>query len=59
MIEELSAPETLEVLRKIKERYEKHHNVRIEDSALEASIKLTMNYVKGRFLPDKAMDSLD
>ncbi len=59
MVEPTSPEETLEILKKIKERYEDHHNVTYTDEALQACIKLTMRYVSDRHLPDKAIDALD
>jgi ATP-dependent Clp protease ATP-binding subunit ClpC len=56
---EPSTEETLDILRKLRERYEKHHQVKIADSALEAAVRLTVKYVPDRRLPDKALDVLD
>src|SRR5205085_3367462 len=50
---------TIAILRGLKERYEVHHGVRIQDSALVAAAVLSNRYVSGRFLPDKAIDLID
>jgi ATP-dependent Clp protease ATP-binding subunit ClpB len=54
-----SVPDTIAILRGLKERYEVHHGVRIKDSALVAAAVLSDRYVTGRFLPDKAIDLVD
>jgi ATP-dependent Clp protease ATP-binding subunit ClpA len=59
MVRELSADETLEVLRARRERLERHHNVAIADEALVASVALTDRYVTDRVRPDRAIDVLD
>ncbi len=59
MIEATSPGETVEILNKIKERYEDHHNVHYSPEAIEACVKLTMRYISDRHLPDKAIDALD
>src|SRR5204862_7961614 len=51
--------DTIAILRGLKERYEVHHGVRIQDSALVAAAVLSDRYVTGRFLPDKAIDLID
>jgi ATP-dependent Clp protease ATP-binding subunit ClpB len=56
---EPSAADTIAILRGLKERYEVHHGVRIQDSALVAAAVLSDRYVTGRFLPDKAIDLVD
>ena len=56
---EPSAPDTIAILRGLKERYEVHHGVRIQDAALVAAAILSSRYVTGRFLPDKAIDLID
>lgn len=58
-IEEPDFKETLEILKGIKGHYEKYHNVRYTDSALEQCIRLTQRYINGRCLPDKAIDAMD
>ena len=54
-----SVPDTIAILRGLKERYEVHHGVRIQDQALVAAATLSDRYVTGRFLPDKAIDLMD
>ena len=56
---EPSVEDTVAILRGLKERYEVHHGVRIQDSALVAAAVLSDRYVTGRFLPDKAIDLID
>jgi len=56
---EPSVEDTVAILRGLKERYEVHHGVRIQDSALVAAAVLSNRYVTGRFLPDKAIDLID
>ena len=56
---EPSVEDTIAILRGLKERYEVHHGVRIQDSALVAAALLSNRYVTGRFLPDKAIDLID
>jgi ATP-dependent Clp protease ATP-binding subunit ClpB len=56
---EPSVEDTIAILRGLKERYEVHHGVRIQDSALVAAALLSHRYVSGRFLPDKAIDLID
>ncbi|MGH9299438.1 MAG: ATP-dependent Clp protease ATP-binding subunit, partial [Acidimicrobiales bacterium] len=59
MVEPPSVPDTIAILRGLKERYEVHHGVRIQDAALVAAAALSDRYVTGRFLPDKAIDLVD
>lgn len=59
MVEPTSPAETIEILNQIKDKYEKHHNVRYSDEAIEACVRLTDRYVTDHFLPDKAIDALD
>ncbi|MEN6581611.1 MAG: ATP-dependent chaperone ClpB [Armatimonadota bacterium] len=54
-----SVPDTIAILRGLKERYENHHGVRIQDSALVAAAVLSDRYISDRFLPDKAIDLID
>jgi ATP-dependent Clp protease ATP-binding subunit ClpB len=54
-----SVNDTVAILRGLKERYEVHHGVRIQDSALVAAAMLSDRYITGRFLPDKAIDLVD
>ncbi len=56
---EPSVTDTIAILRGLKERYEVHHGVRIQDAALVAAAVLSHRYVTGRFLPDKAIDLVD
>ncbi|MGB8179297.1 MAG: AAA family ATPase [Acidimicrobiales bacterium] len=56
---EPSVPDTVAILRGLKERYEVHHGVRIQDAALVAAATLSSRYVANRFLPDKAIDLMD
>ena len=58
-VEEPSVEDTIAILRGLKERYEVHHGVRIQDPALVAAAVLSDRYVTGRFLPDKAIDLID
>jgi len=59
MVGEPSVEDTISILRGLKERYEVHHGVRIQDSALVAAATLSDRYVSDRFLPDKAIDLVD
>jgi len=59
LVEEPSVQDTIGILRGLKERYEVHHGVRIQDPALVAAAVLSDRYVTGRFLPDKAIDLVD
>jgi ATP-dependent Clp protease ATP-binding subunit ClpB len=58
-VDEPSVEETISILRGLKERYEVHHGVRIQDSALVAAAVLSHRYIADRFLPDKAIDLID
>ncbi len=59
MVNEPSVEDTIAILRGLKERYEVHHGVRIQDSALVAAATLSHRYISDRFLPDKAVDLVD
>jgi ATP-dependent Clp protease ATP-binding subunit ClpB len=59
MVGEPSVEDTIAILRGLKERYEVHHGVRIQDGALVAAATLSDRYISGRFLPDKAVDLID
>ena len=59
MVGEPSVADTISILRGLKERYEVHHGVRIQDSALVAAATLSNRYISDRFLPDKAIDLVD
>jgi ATP-dependent Clp protease ATP-binding subunit ClpB len=56
---EPSVPDTIAILRGLKEKYEVHHGIRIRDAALVAAAKLSQRYIADRFLPDKAIDLID
>ena len=58
-VEEPSPEEAYEILKGLRPYYEKHHGVRIEDTALEAAVKMSQRYINDRFLPDKAIDVVD
>jgi ATP-dependent Clp protease ATP-binding subunit ClpB len=58
-VAEPSVPDTISILRGLKEKYEVHHGVRITDSALVAAATLSSRYIADRFLPDKAIDLVD
>jgi len=59
LVGEPTVEDTIAILRGLKERYEVHHGVRIQDAALVAAAVLSDRYVSGRFLPDKAIDLVD
>jgi ATP-dependent Clp protease ATP-binding subunit ClpB len=59
MVNEPSVEDTIAILRGLKERYEVHHGVRIQDAALVAAAVLSHRYISDRFLPDKAVDLMD
>ena len=59
MVEEPSPAASISIMRGLKERYENHHKVRIEDDALIAAVELSHRYITNRFLPDKAIDLVD
>ncbi len=59
MVNEPSVEDTIAILRGLKERYEVHHGVRIQDSAIVAAATLSHRYISDRFLPDKAIDLID
>jgi ATP-dependent Clp protease ATP-binding subunit ClpB len=59
LVGEPSVADTIAILRGLKERYEVHHKVRIQDSALIAAATLSQRYIADRFLPDKAIDLVD
>jgi len=58
-LDEPSVEATIEMLRGLRPRYEAHHKIKIEDSALVAAAKLSQRYISDRFLPDKAIDLID
>ena len=59
MVDEPSPAASISIMRGLKERYENHHKVRIEDDALIAAVELSHRYITNRFLPDKAIDLVD
>ena len=59
MVNEPDEVDAISILRGIKERYENHHKVRIQDDACIAAVKLSERYISDRFLPDKAIDLMD
>jgi len=59
LVEEPSIDDTVSILRGVKEKYEVHHGVRIQDVAVTAAAKLSQRYITDRFLPDKAIDLID
>ncbi len=59
MVSEPSVEDTIAILRGLKERYEIHHGVRIQDSAIIAAATMSQRYITDRFLPDKAIDLID
>jgi ATP-dependent Clp protease ATP-binding subunit ClpB len=59
LVDEPSVEETISILRGLKERYEVHHGVRIQDPAVIAAATLSQRYISDRFLPDKAIDLID
>ena len=58
-VPEPTVEDTISILRGLKEKYEKHHNVRISDAALVTAATLSNRYISDRFLPDKAIDLVD
>lgn len=59
MVDEPSPAESISILRGLKEKYENHHKVKIEDDAIIAAVDLSHRYITNRFLPDKAIDLID
>lgn len=59
MVDEPTPAESIAILRGLKEKYENHHRVRIEDDALISAVNLSHRYITSRFLPDKAIDLVD
>ncbi|MGG6265902.1 ATP-dependent Clp protease ATP-binding subunit [Leptolyngbya sp. AN03gr2] len=59
MVGEPTVEETIDILRGLRDRYEQHHQLRIDDSAVEAAAHLADRYIMDRFLPDKAIDLID
>ncbi len=58
-VNEPSIEETIQILKGIRERYERHHRAHYTEAALDAAVRLTARYQPGRFLPDKAIDAID
>ena len=59
LVDEPTVSESISILRGLKEKYENHHKVRIEDDAIIAAVELSHRYITNRFLPDKAIDLVD
>ena len=59
IVEPTTPDETLEILKRVRDKYESHHNVNYTDEALQACVDLTQRYVSDRNFPDKALDALD
>ncbi|GAP95856.1 ATP-dependent Clp protease ATP-binding subunit [Leptolyngbya sp. NIES-2104] len=59
MVGEPTVEETIDILKGLRDRYEQHHQLQIDDSAVEAAAKLADRYITDRFLPDKAIDLID
>jgi ATP-dependent Clp protease ATP-binding subunit ClpC len=59
LIDEPNVEQTILILQGIRERYEAHHRLKITEEALVAAAKLSDSYIKGRFMPDKAIDVID
>ena len=59
LVEEPDVETAMEMLRALRPRYEAHHKVRVDDSALEAAVRLSQRYISDRLLPDKAVDLID
>ncbi len=59
MVEEPSPADTVEILKGLRPKYEEHHKLSITDEAIEAAVSLSVRYITGRFLPDKAIDVID
>ncbi|HAZ66437.1 MAG TPA: type VI secretion system ATPase TssH, partial [Opitutae bacterium] len=59
LVEPPSVPDTVSILRGLRERFELHHGVRIQDTALVEAATLSDRYITSRFLPDKAIDLVD
>ena len=59
LVDEPSVEDTVSILRGIKEKYETHHGVRIQDAAVVSAVELSNRYITDRFLPDKAIDLMD
>ncbi len=58
-VEEPTEEQAIEILKGLRERYEKHHHVQITDAGIETAVKLSIRYIADRYLPDKAIDLMD
>ena len=58
-VDEPKEAEAVSIIKGLKSRYEEHHNVKISDEAIEASVKMSVRYINDRYLPDKAIDLID
>ena len=58
-VDEPSPEDAVQILKGLRDRYEAHHRIKIPDDAIEAAVKMSVRYVTGRFLPDKAIDVID
>lgn len=59
MVNEPSSEDTVSILKGLRDRYEAHHGIKIPDDAIDAAVKLSVRYISGRYLPDKAIDLID
>src|SRR5699024_3630258 len=59
MVDEPSVEDTIQILKGLRDKYEAHHSVKIEDEAIEGAAELSHRYITDRFLPDKAIDLID
>ncbi|MCX6087230.1 MAG: ATP-dependent Clp protease ATP-binding subunit [Caldiserica bacterium] len=59
VVSESTVPESIEILKGLRDRYEAHHQVTITDAAIDAAVRLSVKYITSRFLPDKAVDLMD
>jgi ATP-dependent Clp protease ATP-binding subunit ClpC len=59
MVDEPSPEDTVEILKGLRAKYEEHHHLKISDEAIDAAVMLSVRYITGRFLPDKAIDVID
>jgi ATP-dependent Clp protease ATP-binding subunit ClpC len=59
VVSESTVPESIEILKGLRDRYEAHHQVTITDAAIDTAVRLSVKYITSRFLPDKAVDLMD
>jgi ATP-dependent Clp protease ATP-binding subunit ClpC len=59
VVSESTVPESIEILKGLRDKYEAHHQVTITDAAIDAAVRLSVKYITSRFLPDKAVDLMD